>query len=50
MPMIRMTTRSSIRVKPLSSDWIRARSFRSIVLDLLMGDFRVFRAYRLSER
>jgi len=30
MPMIKMTTRSSMRVKPLSSD-IRSRSFRSIV-------------------
>jgi hypothetical protein len=31
-----MTTRSSIRVKPLSSDWIRSRSFRSM-FDLLAG-------------
>jgi hypothetical protein len=30
MPMIKMTTRSSINVKPLSSDSIRARSFRSM--------------------
>jgi hypothetical protein len=30
MPMIRITTRSSIRVKPFSS-WVRSRSFRNML-------------------
>src|SRR4029450_6705143 len=36
MPMIRITTRSSIRVNPLSS-WARSRSFRNIYFLLLVG-------------
>src|SRR5438552_18559513 len=36
MPMIKITTRSSIRVKPFSS-WARSRSFRNIGVLLLDG-------------
>ena len=36
MTMIRITTRSSIRVKPLSS-WVRSRSFRYMFVLLLFG-------------